>query len=368
MHARGAAIAAAFSFSTRLLHAAGAASAGFPDAKSYRTEKVADRVYAFISPESNTQLVSGNSLVVIGDESVLVVDSGNFPTLARKMVAEIRRLTPLPVRYLVHTHWHPDHLMGDSTFQDAFPALTIVSTDFTRERIADSAPKYVRGPIEKGPAYLEKLRERLRTRKEADGSPMTPQAAKLQEKAIADMELAISEFGQSRPLLPALTFDRTLSVHLGRREVRLSFAGRANTGGDALVYVPDAKVLATGDVIVAPTPYAFGSYPGEWIEVLRKVTSFGTVAIVPGHGPVMRDATYASLLIQLLESLRSQVAEAVRQGATLEEARGRVDLESFRKRFAGHDPDRGRAFQDGFVVPAVERAYQEAKNVFAPED
>lgn len=339
-----------------------------PASKSYETVKLAEGIYAFISPESNTQLVSGNSLAVIGETGVLVVDSGNFPTLARKMVADIRRLTTQPVRYLVHTHWHPDHLMGDSAFQDAFPGLVVLSTDFTRARIADSAPKYVQGTIEKGDAYAETLRARVRSGKETDGSPMEPPAKRLYEKAIADIEVAVPEFRQSRPVLPDVTFDRTLSLFLGKREVRVSFLGRANTGGDALVYVPDAKVLATGDVIVYPTPYAFGSYPGEWIEVLKKVMGFGAAAIVPGHGPVMRDQAYPRLLVELLESVRAQAGEAVRQGASLEETRKRVDLEAFRQRFAGQDAERRRAFQDGFVVPGVDRAWQEAKGAFAPED
>lgn len=339
-----------------------------PASKTYETVRLGEGVYAFISPESNTQLVSGNSLAVIGENGVLVVDSGNFPTLARKMVADIRRLTTQPVRYLVHTHWHPDHLMGDSAFQDAFPGLVVVSTDFTRARIADSAPKYVQGTIEKGDAYAETLRARVRSGREKDGSPMEPAAKSLYEKAIADIEIAVPEFRQARPVLPDVTFDRTLTLSLGKREVRVSFLGRANTGGDAVVYVPDAKILAAGDILVSPTPYAFGSYPGEWIEVLRTVMAFHAAAIVPGHGPVMRDSAYPELLVELLESVRAQAGVAVRQGASLEETRKRVDLEGFRKRFAGDDPERRRAFQDGFVVPAVDRAWQEAKGAFAPED
>ncbi len=92
------------------------------------------------------------------------------------------------------------------------------------------------------------------------------------------------------------------------------------------------------------------------------------VAAVPGHGPVMRGRAYANLLIELLWSVRSQVGEPVRQGASLEETRKDVDLERFRKRFAGGDPERRRAFLGGFVVPNVDPAWQEAKGAFAPEN
>ena len=77
---------------------------------------------------------------------------------------------------------------------------------------------------------------------------------------------------------------------------------------------------------------------------------------------------YAKKLVGLLESLRTQVGEAVRQGATLKDVRERVTLEEFQKTFAGDDPARADAFRAFFVPSAVERAYQEAKGSFADEN
>ena len=79
-------------------------------------------VYACVPPETNGPIPSWNVTAVIGDDGVLVVDSGRFPTLARRIVAEIRRKTDRPVRYLVHTQWHLDHIAADSVFREAFPA------------------------------------------------------------------------------------------------------------------------------------------------------------------------------------------------------------------------------------------------------
>ena len=83
-----------------------------------------------------------------------------------------------------------------------------------------------------------------------------------------------------------------MTLRLGKRDVQVMFLGRANTAGDAVVYVPDAKVLATGDIVVHPFPFAFQSYIGEWARVLRKMEAMDAIAIVPGHGPVMRDKAY----------------------------------------------------------------------------
>src|SRR5512133_3767714 len=74
----------------------------------YDTVKVADGIYAFISRDSRLALVSGNSVVIAGDDGALVVDSGQFPNLTRKMIADIKTLTHQPVRVLVITHWHGD--------------------------------------------------------------------------------------------------------------------------------------------------------------------------------------------------------------------------------------------------------------------
>ena len=104
--------------------------------------------------------------------------------------------------------------------------------------------------------------------------------------------------------------------------------GRGNTGGDTVVYVPDAQVVAAGDMVVYPAPYAFGSRLGEWVETLRKLQALGATRLVPGHGPVLRDGAYVSAVIDLLEETRRQVQAAVKDGLSLDDTRKRVDLRS----------------------------------------
>jgi len=90
-------------------------------------------------------------------------------------------------------------------------------------------------------------------------------------------------------------------------------------------------------------------------------------AIVPGHGPVMHDWSYAKRIQELLTSIRSQVAEAVKAGATPEQAFAKTDMERFEKEFAGDDGQKLRAFRDYFVRDAINRSYQEAKGEMAEE-
>jgi glyoxylase-like metal-dependent hydrolase (beta-lactamase superfamily II) len=82
--------------------------------------QVADGVYAFVEPFGHA-IVSSNVVAIVGEDAVAVVDSGHHPRLTRAIAAEIRALTPKPVRYVVNTHWHNDHVSGNSVFAKRFP-------------------------------------------------------------------------------------------------------------------------------------------------------------------------------------------------------------------------------------------------------
>ncbi len=347
--------------------AAPAHGAEFPAERQFQTVEVAPGVVAFIAAETSGPIPSGNVVAVIGDDGVLVVDSGRFPTLARRMVAEIRKRTDKPVRYLVHTHWHLDHIVADAVFRDAWPGITFVSTEFTRRRIVDKQVAYVKDIAKIDQEYAAGLTQYVDGGKRRDGTPIPDSAKRYLRQQIADIGLELAEVPGVTLVAPSLTFETELTVHLGKRSVRIAFLGKGNTAGDAVVVVPDARVVVTGDLLVAPTPYGYGCHPEAWIETLKALSAIDAAAIVPGHGPVMRDWSYAAKVSALLTALRAQVAEAVRAGATLEETQQKVDLDALRAGFTGDDFARQAAFDDFFVRSAVDRAYQEAKGEMAEE-
>jgi len=320
----------------------------------YETVKVGDGIYAFITPEPKSGVVNGNSVAIIGDDGVLVVDTGQIPTLTRRMIGEIRAKTDKPVRYVVNTHWHWDHNICNAQYREAYPNVSIVSTPFTRQLLIDSTPKFLEFFHTGADKVVERGKKMLET-KLSD----TDRADLLDD--LDDFEAGIPELRTATFVAPDTVFDTSMTVFLGKREVRIFTPGRANTAGDAVVYVPDAKVLVTGDIVVSPTPYATSSHFVDWIASLKKLSAMDVAVIVPGHGPVQRDRSYMTLLTQLLESLVSQVGSAVQQGLTLEETQKRVDLESFRKQLAGDDRRRNRAFREYFLTSAIATAYKQAK-------
>ena len=337
------------------LNAQESSSALPPGMITYQTVKLADGVYGFIPPEDNTPFVSGNSVAIIGDDSVLVVDSGHSPTTTARIIAEIKQLTDKPVRFLVNTHWHPDHNAGNGLYQEAFPGLAIVSTPATRDGIVNLIPKKelkeetvtrVRKLLDQGPS---------------DGKPLDAETRKYYEKTLPQLEAFMPELKMANHVAPTITFDSRLTVYLGKREVQVMFLGRGNTEGDAVIYVPDSKVLMTGDLVVYPVPYPYGSFFGEWIETMKKLEAIDATTIVPGHGPVMHDKQYLDLEIALLEATVAQASDAFKRGLTVEQAVKEVDLTALRKRFVGDDPDRAQVFDKGYMPVAVKRAYREAK-------
>jgi glyoxylase-like metal-dependent hydrolase (beta-lactamase superfamily II) len=214
---------------------------------------------------------------------------------------------------------------------------------------------------------IEKIHHALETGKRSNGAAVTDADREIFAQRARGEEDIISEFRGMTLRGADVTFENSVRIRLGKRLVDVLHLGRGNTAGDAVVFVPDAKVLVTGDTVVAPVPYSFGSYPTEWVEVLRKLTAMDAVAIVPGHGPVMHDAQYLGRVAALLESMVAQVRAAYHPGATLEEVRKKVDLEKFRAEFAGDERSRKGMFQDSIVEAGVKRAFQEVQGKFAPE-
>ncbi len=328
--------------------------------QDFETVPVADGIFAFIANESNSGVVQGNVVLIIGENSAMLIDSGQYPSLAARMSVKVRELTKKPVRLLVNTHWHGDHLLSNHVFKQDFPGLLVLAHE---ETVRNGEKYYAKWAEEVNgfPKMVEELRKMAKTGKTEKGRQLTQTEIMGLEMDADALEAVIPDARNSRYESAELTFQKEVSFDLGKRKVRILNLGRGNTSGDALILVPDAKVLVTGDTVVYPTPYSFGSYHSDWIEVLKKMIQLGADTYIPGHGPVLKDPSYIETLIALLEDVRTQVRAAVNENLTLEEVRQRVSLETWNQRLAGDDVYRQRAFQEFFVSPGIERAYKESK-------
>jgi glyoxylase-like metal-dependent hydrolase (beta-lactamase superfamily II) len=316
--------------------------------------QVAPNVVGFFQHRTDTAIVSGNTVAVIGDDGVLVVDSGHFPEATRRIIAEIRRLTPKPVRWVVNTHWHSDHIHGNRLFQEAFPGMAIISSEATRLKFGSPL---VQDELAQMNHQADQVRELLSKGKK----PLSEKQRKYYADALHELEIFGPDLQSSAPVAANLTFADHLTVHLGGRDAQVLFLGRGNTAGDTLVWLPDAKVLMTGDLVVYPAPYAFGSFFSEWGPTLRKAIALGATTIVPGHGPVMHDASYLQLVADAADEVSAQVKKLAAQGLSVDDVRKKLDVAKLREKFAHGDDDLGKKFDGFFLGPGVPRAYREAR-------
>jgi glyoxylase-like metal-dependent hydrolase (beta-lactamase superfamily II) len=218
----------------------------------------------------------GTISVLAGDDGILLVDS-QFAPLTDKLVAAIRKVSDKPIRFLVDTHVHPDHVGGNANF--AKLGATIFARDQLRYRLEHPNPA-------------------------ADGTPGKPAA----EQA-----------------LPVVTYNASLSIHIDGEDVRLLPVVAAHTDGDTVVSFPRHDIIAAGDIFRSVGyPYvdlASGGTLAGVLEGLSEIVDRAGPAtkIIPGHGPIVdRNAVLAQR--DLILAVRAKVAKLVEQGKSVDEA------------------------------------------------
>jgi len=302
----------------------------------FQLVQVADGVFGAIAKPGG--LASGNAGFIIGDGGVLVFDTFLTPVAAEELIKEIQARTSAPILYAVNSHYHLDHSGGNQVF--AQRNIPIIAQENTREWVVTKNKRFI-------PSHddLVKRRDDVAKQLSALGEDKKDQRRPLEQRlAQTDALLTINL------TRPTLTYGGgTLHLYLGRREVLVSsLAG--HTGGDTIVYVPDANVVFTGDLGWSKTlPNLVDATVGQWIPTLDKIVAdYKTARFVPGHGMVA-DSTDMANFRDYLDGLRITVRRAMDQGLTVEQAKEQLKLPDTYKDFA---------FQN-FVKPNIEDMYKE---------
>ena len=323
--------------------------------------RIADGVYGSIYSEMKRDPVESNSMFVIGSTGVLVVDAHYTPAGARKTIAAIRQLTPLPVRYVVTTHWHDDHVFGNQAYRDAFPGVQFIAHAQTRDLMAKFIVQHRDQLIASYGRGVPRIEDRLARKVDSAGTPLTEDYLNTLRQLYPGYRAFLESVRTVELVLPTITFEKELTVYLDDREIRISHFGYGNTEGDAVIHLPKEGIVAVGDLTVFPVPYIYGGFPDQWSKLMQTVKGLGATTIVPGHGPVLRDWAYFDLVTEMLASLAKQVHDAVARGMSLEDTRKAVNLDSFRRRFLEGSPDdRLGTWNASIMSSGIEAAYEEA--------
>ncbi len=265
-----------------------------------------------------------NSGVIIGDESVMIVEAQATPRLASKVIEKVREVTDKPITVVVLTHYHAVRVLGAS----AFNAEQIIMSDTARAMV-----------VERGQEDWD------------------------------------SEFGrfprlfQGHESIPGLTwptqtFSGRMSVYMGKRRVDLMQLGRAHTAGDIVIHVPDENVMFTGDIVEDHSAcYCGDGHFGDWGKTLDNIAAFDVDAIAPGRGDALvgRDQVNAAISStrDFLESTWRPAARIAARGGSLKEAWDAV-RETCDPKFSDY------AIYEHCLPFNVARAYDEARGIDTP--
>jgi cyclase len=280
----------------------------------FDVKKVADGVHVAVAAPAYK--VNSNTAIIETDAGVMVVDTHSKPSAARVIVARLAAITPKPVRYVINTHFHWDHWQGNEVYPAAYPQAEIVTNQITREAMLTKGLKRIQDHVRQVPAEIARLEAELAA------APTSERRAEL----AVDLRLArsyLAEVTALRPALPTIAFEGTMKLYRRDREIQLLHLGRAHTAGDVFVYLPNEKVVITGDALIGWTPYMGDGYPDEWVGTLDRLAGLDFRHLIMGHGDVAgRDwlDTFRGYVHDLVEAVRGEAMS----GATLEEVKERV--------------------------------------------
>src|SRR4051812_20883925 len=245
-------------------------------------------VYAAVRKDPLSLAVNANSLIIVRDSDVVVVDAQFTRTATQETIAAIREITVKPVAYVINTHWHDDHLAGDQVYRDSFPGVRFVMQENTAADLVTLGAPNRKQQVDGAPRVADRFERLLSMGLGLDSTPVTPMERSALETAIRIVRQYVKEAAGFRAVSATDTVHQRMTLGSGRDRIELRWYGEANTRGDLVVYLPGRGIVASGDLVGAPVPFAFGSHPVSWVNVLDSLMALKPHVVVPGHGPVLR--------------------------------------------------------------------------------
>ena len=280
--------------------------------------ELADGLYAY------TAEGDPNTGIVIGDDSVMVLDTQATPIMARDVIAKIRTVTDKPIQYVVMSHYHAVRVLGAS----GYGAEQIIASQDTYDLIVERGEQDFKSELERFPRLFSGV--------------------------------------ESVPGLtwPTMTFKGEMTVWMGKREVRLMQLGRGHTKGDTVIWLPQEKVLFSGDLVeYGATPYTGDAYLGDWPQTLERLAQLQPVALVPGRGDAL---TTPELCVEAIEGTKSflrDMFDSVKEGREA----GKSLNEIYAQTYDRLKPDYGHWVIFDHCLPFdISRAFDEAGGTVDP--
>ena len=329
---------------------------------------IAPGIYAFHAPLSDGPAPLANEMLVEQQDGLVLIDAGKTRGAGMRIVALIRGISPKPVKAVIITHWHQDHVLGLGPIVEAWPHAAIISSVATRDHIRDDN-SYRGTPRTPGltPTRDSSRAAALRLYAEQFGANIRdPRLSDEERRGWADvigvLDLRIRDERGTYLVLPTVTFTDHYLLDDPVAPVDAKFIGPAHTDGDIVAWAPRQQVAAAGDMVVAPIPFG-GTHVLQWPATLRRLEALHPRVIVPGHGAIQSDARYVGQMIEGLDAARRE-AERLASGPPLSDgdAAAQARLSTTKRAFAGHDRWLAYWF-DQYFAPDVAIAYDSLRAI-----
>ncbi len=287
--------------------------------KTVSFTKLSEHAYAY------TAEGDPNSGIVIGDDAVMVIDTQATPAMAQDVIRRIREVTDKPIKYVVLSHYHAVRVLGAAAYE---PEHIIASQD-TRDLIVERGEQDKASEIGRFPRLFQNV--------ESVPPGMT---------------------------WPTMTFTGKMTLWLGKLEVQLIQLGRGHTKGDTVVWLPQDKVLFSGDLVeFDATPYAGDAYFQDWPKTLDNIAALKPQALVPGRGAALQGAADVARGLEGTRAFVSELYASVKAGA----AAGKELRAVYKETFDKLQPKYGHWVIFNHCMPFdVTRAYDEATQFADP--
>ena len=265
-----------------------------------------------------------NSGVIVGDESVMVIDTQATPVMAQKVIDCVRGVTDKPIKHVVLTHYHAVRVLGAS----AYKPENIIASRGTHELIVERGQQDYDSEVGRFPRLFDSV--------------------------------------ESVPGLtwPNIVFDEKLTMYRGGKEVEILHLGRGHTKGDTVVCLPEEKVLFSGDLVeYGATPYTGDAYLKDWPETLSRLRHLGAEKLVPGRGAALKTQADSEAAIDGTRDFLTKMYDSVEAGVQAGKPLKRIYDETF----AALEPEFGNWVIFEHCMPFdVSRAYDEASGIADP--
>jgi glyoxylase-like metal-dependent hydrolase (beta-lactamase superfamily II) len=280
--------------------------------KKVSFDRLSEHAYAY------TAEGDPNTGIVVGDDAVMVIDTQATPVMAQDVIRRIREVTDKPIRYVTLSHYHAVRVLGASGYA---PEHVIASRD-TYDLIVERGTQDMKSEIERFPRLFRAV--------------------------------------ESVPGLtwPTLVFEHRLTLMMGRLRVEIMQLGRGHTKGDTVVWLPQERILFSGDLVeYDATPYTGDAYLGDWPATLDAIAALAPQKLVPGRGAALQTPAAVAAGLEGTRAFVTAMYESVRAGA----AAGKDLRTVYRETYAALKPRFGHWVIFDHCLPFdVSRAYDEA--------